>query len=101
MLNPKTLAFQSNLSFGVVDLETNSFSWTSEDKSLIEELNRRIALDGDFAYFYIRNILFIEISKNKLAFFDYEDNKTSLVVKSLTLPSFVYARKNIELKRKC
>lgn len=99
-INPIPLAFLSDLSFGLLDLNTEQLSWVSKEESLIEELNRRIAVDKEFEYFYVNNILYIEINNNRLVFFDYEKNENKyILIKNLSLPNFIYIRDNIELIR--
>lgn len=94
------LAFLSDLSFGLFDLNTEELSWVSNEESLIEELNKRIAVDKEFEYFYVDNILYIEINNNRLVFFDYEKIEDNyILIKNLSLPNFIYIRDNIELIR--
>ncbi len=94
-----SLAFLDNLSFGLLDLSTEQLFWVRNEESLIEELNRRIAVDKEFDYFYINNILYIEINNNRIFFFDYEKEDNYILVKNLSLPNFVYIQDNIELIR--
>lgn len=94
-----SLAFLDNLSFGLLDLSTEQLFWVRNEESLIEELNRRIAVDKEFDYFYINNILYIEINNNRIVFFDYEKEDNYILVKNLSLPNFVYIQDNIELIR--
>lgn len=93
------LAFLGNSSFGLLDLSTEQLFWVRNEESLIEELNRRIAVDKEFDYFYINNMLYIEINNNRIVFFDYEKGDNYLLVKNLSLPNFVYIQDNIELIR--
>lgn len=94
-----SLAFLGNLSFGLLDLSTEQLFWVRNEESLIEELNRRIAVDKEFDYFYINNMLYIEINNNRIVFFDYEKEDNYILVKNLSLPNFVYIQDNIELIR--
>lgn len=99
-MNSMPLAFLNKLSFGVLDSDTSQCSWIDEETPLIEELKKRIEVNGGFDYFYINNILFIEMSKDRFAFFSFEDHESFLLVKSLTIKDFNYAKKNIEVIRK-
>ncbi|WP_242225792.1 hypothetical protein [Bacillus cereus group sp. BfR-BA-01358] len=96
------LAFLNDLSFAILDLKNEQVNRVSDENSLIEKLQQRIAAHRGFDYYYFNNMLFIEIrdSDSTYAVFNYEDNGQHWLVRSLSLPDFIYLRKNVSFVRK-
>lgn len=95
-MNSTTLAFLRDLNFGIID-ENDELTWQKKEDKVTDFLNEKP--EPEFDFHYIDEKLFI-LSGESILCFDYERKDNIFLVKSLSLPSFHYIKKNIKKVRR-